>query len=213
MTAIFAAIFGLTLIYASATSRMEAYVKVLSVQGVMLFLCVITDRTGMPLPGFIFLCVETLLFKAVLIPWFLMYTIRRNGIMREVEPYIPNFYSVVITTFIFIAGFLASFMLLGQKGLPGVNAVYFGAALSAAITGLFIIVSRKKIITHVMGFVMMENGIFMLSLSVSGEMPFIVNFGVLLDLFIAVFLLGLFVSRINSTFEELEIDSLSELKD
>ena len=114
---------------------------------------------------------------------------------------------------IFIAGFLASFMLLGSKGLMGVNAVYLGAAISAVITGLFIIVSRKKIITHVMGFVMMENGIFLLSLSVSGEMPFIVNFGVLLDLFIAVFLLGLFISRINSTFDELEIDSLSELKD
>jgi hydrogenase-4 component E len=64
-----------------------------------------------------------------------------------------------------------------------------------------------------MGFVMMENGIFLLSLSFAGEMPFIVNLGVLLDLFIAVFLLGLFVSRINSTFDELEVDMLSELKD
>ncbi len=213
MSAIYALFFGVVMIYASASSRLEAYVRVIGIQGIMLFLCVLTDRQGIPLFTFVFLCVETLVFKAAVIPWFLMYTIRKNGIMREVEPYMPNFYSVVATTLIFVAGFAASFMLLSQKNLPALNAVYFGAAAGAVITGLFIIVSRKKIITHVMGFIMMENGIFLLSLSVPGEMPFIVNFGVLLDFFIAVFLLGLFISRINSTFEELEIDRLSELKD
>ena len=59
----------------------------------------------------------------------------------------------------------------------------------------------------------MENGIFLLSLSVAKEMPILVNIGVLLDVFIAIFILGLFVSRINSEFSDMEVTSLSDLKD
>ena len=59
----------------------------------------------------------------------------------------------------------------------------------------------------------MENGIFLLSLSVAKEMPVIVNLGVLLDVFIAVFILGLLVNRINKEFDGLEVTQLSDLKD
>jgi hydrogenase-4 component E len=213
MTAVLAVIFGLAMIYASSTSRIEAYIRALAVQGIVLFLAVISDMAQMKLGGVIFLSVETLLFKAVIIPWFLIYTVRKNGIMREDEPYIPNFYSVVITTLIFAAGFGASYALSGSGAHGEIKPLYFGASIAAMVTGLFIIITRKKIITHVMGYVMMENGIFLLSLSLAGEMPFIVNLGVLLDLFIAVFLLGLFVSKINDTFDEVKIDSLTELRD
>ena len=213
MSAFFAVIFSMTLIYACATSRIEAYIRSLALQGILLMLCVVFGGHGMTVFSLIFLCVETIAFKTVLIPWFLMYTVRKNGILREDEPYLPNFYSVVLATVISAAGFFIAFLMQKSGTLSGINPIYFGAALSAIATGLFIIISRKKVITHVMGYVMMENGIFLLSLSFSGEMPFIVNLGVLLDLFIAVFLLGLFVSRINSTFEELEAGMLSELKD
>ena len=59
----------------------------------------------------------------------------------------------------------------------------------------------------------MENGIFLLSLSVVKEMPIIVNLGVLLDLFIAIFILGLMVNSINKKFDGLEVTHLSDLKD
>ncbi|HNZ29667.1 MAG TPA: formate hydrogenlyase, partial [Candidatus Goldiibacteriota bacterium] len=59
----------------------------------------------------------------------------------------------------------------------------------------------------------MENGIFLLTLSVIKEMPMIVNLGVLLDIFAAVFILGLFATKINEAFDEMDVKSLSELKD
>ena len=59
----------------------------------------------------------------------------------------------------------------------------------------------------------MENGIFLLSLSVAKEMPILVNLGVLLDVFIAVYILGLFVNVINKEFKDLEVSNLSDLKD
>ncbi len=211
MTRLLIVIFGLSMVYAAASTRIEAYIRVLMVQGLILFGMVLLDIGKIPLAGMIFLCGEALVMKAAVIPAFLTYTVRKNGIFREVGPGIPSFYSVAVTSLIFAAGLAASFWAAGSGA--GIRPLYFGVSLSAVITGLFIIITRKKVITHVMGYVMMENGIFMLALSMAAEMPFMVSMGVLLDLFAAVFMLGLFVSRINSTFDELHIDSLSNLKD
>jgi len=204
-------LFGVTMLYVSATSRLEAYIKVLSVQGIILFFIAFFDFSHMHKINAIFLAVETLGFKAILIPWFLIMVVRRNGIFREVEPYISNFSSIVISTMIFSFGFFLSYWSnrMGQEIKP----LYFGISVSVMITGLFLIMSRKKIITHVMGYMMLENGIFLLSLSVAKEMPLIVNLGVLLDVFVGVFLLGVFVNRVQSAFDEMHIDALSELKD
>ncbi len=211
MTEVLIAVFGMTMIYVSSTSRLEAYTRVLALQGLILFLMVLLDHSEMTAFNLVFLGAETLLFKAIIIPAFLMYTVRRNNIQREIQPYMPSFYSVLITTVIFAFGFIIAYWAVSYAA--NVRPLYFGVSIATMITGLFIIISRKKIITHVMGYIMMENGIFMLAMSVVSEMPMIVNLGVLLDLFAAIYLLGLFVTKINSTFDELHIDSLSNLRD
>ena len=73
--------------------------------------------------------------------------------------------------------------------------------------------TQNKVLSNVIGFITMENGIFLLSLSVAKEMPIIVNLGVLLDIFIAVFILGMLVKEINNEFDDLEVSQLSDLKD
>ena len=60
---------------------------------------------------------------------------------------------------------------------------------------------------------LIENGIFLLALSIAKEMPFIVAMGVLLDIFMAVYIFGLFVNKIQDVFTEIKIDNLSNLKD
>lgn len=204
-------LFGVTMLYVSSTSRLEAYIKVLSVQGIILFLMILLDFSHLNKINFAFLAVETIGFKAIIIPWFLIAVVRRNGIFREVEPYISNFNSVVIASVIFSFGFFLSYWSnrVGQDIKP----LYFGISISTIITGLFLIMSRKKIITHVMGYMMLENGIFLLSLSAAKEMPLIVNLGVLLDIFVGIFLLGLFANRVQTAFDEMHIDALTELKD
>jgi hydrogenase-4 component E len=141
----------------------------------------------------------------------LITSVRKNGIHREIEPNIPSFFSLIITSIIFALGFYAAY--LASKSSVPVRPFYFGVSLSVIIGGLFIIITRKKIITHVMGFMLMENGIFLLTISASREMPFIVALGVLLDIFMAVYLLGLFVNKIHDTFEEIQADTLQKLKD
>ncbi len=91
--------------------------------------------------------------------------------------------------------------------------LFFGISISTVVISLWLIVIKHKIISNVIEFITMENGIFLLSLSVAKEMPILVNMGVLLDVFISVYILGLFVNEINKEFKDLEVSHLSDLKD
>ena len=204
-------LFGLTMLYMAATSRIKAHIKMLSFQGLILFLILFLDEDKTNLINLIFLSIETLLVKTILIPLFLTRILNKNEVFRDNEPHIPNFYSLVIASIMLFAGFMIS-NLHGQ-GFENVTALYFGVSISTILISLFLITTRKKILTHVIGYIMMENGIFLLSLSVAKEMPIIVSMGVLLDIFIAVFILGFLVNKINTAFDELNICELCNLKD
>ncbi|MDD5090616.1 MAG: hypothetical protein PHQ23_06825 [Candidatus Wallbacteria bacterium] len=204
-------LFGLTILYISATSRLEVYINCLFIQGMLLFLLILLTMHDADIPVLLLLILETLGLKAILVPWFLRYIIRSNHIYREAEASLPHFYSVVLTTMIFIFSFFVAWWSTRLPDTP--ETVYFGVSIAVVLNGLLIILTRHKIITHVMGFMIVENGTFLLSLAVAREMPLIVNLGILLDIFVAVFLLGIMVTRIRSTFEELDIDMLTTLKD
>lgn len=211
MTDVLVILFGLTMLYISATGMLGSYVRMLTAQGILLFLIAVINTNEFNFAGFVFVALETLILKAGLIPWFLNKTIRDNEMVREVEPNIPNFFSVLIVSLIFAFGFvLASWSIrAGNNLIP----LQFGISISTMITGMFIIITRHKLITHVMGYMIIENGIFLLSLSAAKEMPVIVSLGVSLDIFMGVLMAGLFISRIKSSFEDHDVDTLSNLKD
>jgi hydrogenase-4 component E len=204
-------LFAVSLLYISISSRMEAYVKVLFMQGLIIFLVVTLEAAVQNSINYIFLMVETLGFKTIIIPLILFKAIRKMDVRREVEPYMMTFHSLVITTLIMIFSFVLAFLSVKYSG--EIKPLYFGVSISTILIGLYIIMSRKKIITHIVGFIVLENGIFLLSLSIAGEMPLVVNMGVLLDIFIGIFLLVIMLKRIHSTFEEIHIDQLTDLTD
>jgi hydrogenase-4 component E len=182
-------------------------------QGMIFFLMLLMDYSGMKNINFIFLLIETFFIKTIIVPSVLFKVVRKFNVYREVEPYIPSFYSIFITTLIFVAGFAMSYYSL--KIAENIKPLHFAVSISTIMTGLFIIMTRKKIITHIMGYMFVENGIFLLSLSVAKEMPLVVNLGILLDIFIGVFLLVLVYKNIKSAFEfeKISIDQLNELRD
>jgi hydrogenase-4 component E len=202
---------GISMLYVFAVSRIEAYVKTLSFQGLLLFLLVILDIKNISWLNIAFLSIETLLVKAAAIPLFLLIIIRKNEISREVEPYISQFYSLLIAMGIFIFGFAATFWSVRVGG--EIKPLYFGISIVIIVSSLFLIINRKKIITHILSYMMLENGIFLLSLSVANEMPMLVNVGVLLDLFVGVYLFTIFFNKIEEMYDGSHIDILTELKD
>jgi hydrogenase-4 component E len=157
----------------------------------------------------VLILLETVVFKAVLVPLFIARLIKRNKITRSTEPYLPNFVSLIITTLIVII----TILLANSIEDTHLDKIFFIVALSAIFTGLYIIASRKKIITHVMGYLLIENGVFVLSLAVGNEMPMLVNLGIMLDIFASVLILGIFLNKIGDVFKEADVDQLNKLKD
>jgi hydrogenase-4 component E len=211
MTNLFIVLFSFTLLLASLTGRLGKYVSILAFQGLLLFLIVLSNFDPQNLFTFLFLSVETLLVKTLLVPYVLNSVIRKNDSVREMSANISTFSSLFITSFFLVLGFVMSYM--AKKISPNISTLYFGVAVSTIATSLFLILTRKKIITHVMGYLMLENGIFLASLSITSEMPFLVDIGILLDLFLAILLLSVFAHQISRNFEEFDIDELSNLKD
>ena len=116
-----------------------------------------------------------------------------------------------IASLILIIGFLLSEYFVTSMKL--ISPMFFAVSVATIIISLWLITIKHKIISNVIEFITMENGIFLLSLSAAKEMPMLVNLGVLLDVFIAVYILGLFVNVINKEFKDLEVSNLSDLKD
>jgi hydrogenase-4 component E len=202
---------GASILYVFSVSRLEAYVKTLALQGILLFLLVIMDIKEINWLNIIFLIFETLVLKGIIIPYFLLSVIRKNEISREIDPYISQFYSILIGSIIFIFGFLAAFW--ASRLDAGIKPLYFGISIVMIIASLFLIINRKRIITHILCYMILENGIFLLSLSVANEMPMLVNLGVLLDLFVGIFLFAIFFNKIQEMYDGNKIDVLTELKD
>jgi hydrogenase-4 component E len=202
-------VFIITLLYVSIANRIITYVKVLAFQGFILFGVTFMQLQEINTINLVLILLETIVFKAIAVPLFLDYLIKRNNITREAEPYIPNFLSLVITTIIIII----TILLANSVKDDHLDKIFFIVALSTLFTGLYFIATRKKIITHVMGYLIIENGVFVLSLAVGNEMPMLVNLGVMLDIFASVLILGIFLNKIGDIFNNVDVDQLSNLKD
>ena len=209
MTNVLLIIFIISLLYVSIANRIITYVRVLALQGFILFGVTFLQLKDIQTWNLVLILLETIVFKAVAVPLFLSYLIKRNKISRETEPYLPHFISLIIITMIVVI----TVLLANSIQDTHLDKIFFIVSLSTLFTGLYFIASRKKIITHVMGYLMIENGVFVLSLAVGNEMPNLVNLGIMLDVFASVLILGIFLNKIGDVFKAADVDQLSNLKD
>jgi hydrogenase-4 component E len=209
MINIFLILFIITLLFLGIADRLVSFTKILMLQGILLFIIVFLELTEINLVNLLLISLETLILKAIAIPYFLNYIIKKNNINREAEPFLSNFVSLATITAVIILTFLLSNTLQSAY----FKNVYFVVAISSLFTGFYLIISRKKIITHVMGFLVIENGVFILALAIGNKMPMLVNAGVLIDIFVSVLLLGMFINKIGDVFKEVHVDQLTQLKD
>src|SRR5665647_3629324 len=205
MTNILLITFAISLIYLGLANRLGSYINALVFQGILLFGVAFIELIEINWINLVFVLLETIVFKAIIIPYFLNYIVHKNKITRDIEPYLPDFVSIVLITGIILGSFLLSNTIQDSH----VRKIFFVVAISALFTGLYIIVSRRKIITHVMGFLVIENGVFILSIALGNKMPMLVNIGILLDIFASVFLLGIFANKIGDVMKEQDVEQLS----
>ena len=209
MSYLFIILFAITLIYFALSERVKKFVWLLSIQGFILFGVVFFNLNKIELFDFIFILTETILVKAIMVPWFLNKVRKHNHLSREHNPSVPVFYSIILV----ILSLILSFILSNHLSNNQIHTKYFTVAFASILFGIYFIIIHKNIFSHVVGYLIIENGIFLLSLAVGSTMPMMVNLAILLDVLMGILVLGIFINHIGDTFNSVEIDQLTKLKD
>jgi hydrogenase-4 component E len=201
-------------LYLVYTSRLGACVKATAVQGVALALVPVFRFLEAPVDGelvhVLLMASGALLFKAILIPGLLFRAMRNVAVRRDVEPFVSMHLSVLL------AGALVgvSFWLASLLALPGVgrSSLFGPTAFSTMLIGFLVLVNRRKALTQVIGYLVIENGAYVFGQSMAAQMPFLVELGILLDLLVGVFVMGIVIHQINREFDHIDVDQLNLLK-
>lgn len=210
MENVFSILFCLSLFYLAVTSRVKGYVTALQIQGLILtILATIPLLTKFSFAGII-LPISLLLIKVILIPRYVNKIIIDLDIKRTIESTIQPIIFLLLVIFSMIVIFLFSNILAKNTEL---NVIPFASGFSTIITGIYVIMFRKTLIIHVAGFLIVENGIVLFGTGVASELPMIIELGVLLDIFVVVFLMGIALNKIRTAFEGYEVTHLGRLKD
>lgn len=192
-------LFAITLIYLSITERFRIYTILIGLQGFLLFLLAFFELEVVTIGSLIFVATETLLFKVIIVPYFLNRIIKKTGVSRVHDKALPGFYSLLFIAF----GLVLSIMVAHSLEAPVDYSLFFIVSLFAIYTGLFIIISHKKVFSHLIGFLIIENAVLLLSMALGSGMPVLINIGILLDIFVSVLILGIFIMRLKQNTSQL----------
>jgi len=151
----------------------------------------------------------TLLSKGVVIPLFLRKLVRQMKVTHDAEPYISNTLSLTISG-ILVAVVYTSL----REGIfvTGFSKNVLQISIAVILIGLFIMITRRKAITQVIGLLFMENGLFLAGFSLTFGMPVIIELGILFDMLMGVIILGIFAVQIKRLFITSDLDKLTTLK-
>jgi hydrogenase-4 component E len=192
------------------TSRLRAAIQFAAMQGVLLgaALFVAHGQTG---GRILLLSIVTVLLKGIAIPAILLRATRNISVRREIEPFVGFTASLVL-------GALATGLsLVFSRSLPlldeHVGELVVPASFATVLTGFLVLTTRRKAITQVVGYLTLENGIFVFGLTLVEAIPFLVEIGVLLDLFVAVFVMGIIMDHIHREFSSLSTEHLTSLRE
>ena len=204
----------LSVLLSLGSSRIMALVKIMALQGTMVSLTtlLLEQHSHLSNSG-IFFFQFMLLIKGMLIPSLLYMAVTRIAIKREVEPIIGYHASLLAG----LGLILLAVYLTGQLALslPEGYSLLLITAITTMGGGLFLMMSRTKAITQVIGYLMLENGIYLVgaALTKQAHNMYLVEFGILLDLLVGVMIMGIILHNINRTFDDVDTVYLGQLKD
>ncbi|MDD1772219.1 MAG: hydrogenase [Methanomassiliicoccales archaeon] len=194
-----------------ASVRMGQLVRSFALQSIILaaIAVVLANHTGSE--HIYVVAVLTLVIKGIAIPRFMMYTIDRLKMRREIEPLIGIPASLLISAMLIIVAYYITEPLISSGEAVTRNCL--AIAFSVVFIGMFMMISRRKAMTQMVGLLMMENGLVLAIISTTYGMPLIIELGVFFDVFLAVLIMGIFIFRINRTFETLDTTFMTRLRD
>lgn len=190
------------------TSRISAAIQGSALQGVALG-CLVVFIHGELAPRPLLVGTTAILIKAVLIPGMLRRALRDAALRREVEPLVSYMTSILLGALATAAAILFA----NSLPVAPAHTLLVPGAFATILTGFIILTTRRKAITQVVGYLVLENGVFAMGLTLHEAMPFLVELGVLLDLLVGIFVFGLVINAIRREFSSLDVTELDKLRD
>ncbi len=150
------------------------------------------------------------LLKVFIIPRVLNRAVVKIGLQRAALPYLSTPATLVVCGSLVVIAFYVMAPIAASNPLPTAEAIPI--AFAGVLVGFFVMVNRRRALTQILGFLMLENSIFLLALLATYGVPFIVEMGVFLDVLVAVLIMEVFIYRIKENFDSIEVDRLGRLK-
>ena len=196
-----------------SSSSLMFYVRLFAIQSFLLGLVALLVAVGFGETHILIAAILTIAVKAVVIPIALTNVIDKIKVHKEID------FTINITTSLLLCALLV--ILADSVAKPILEAqrvsdlaVFKVLPISIAVMmiGLFIMIARKQAVSQIVGLLTMENGVFLAGLSITYGMPLIVEVGIFFDIFVAVLIMGVFVFRINQTFDTINVDTIRRLR-
>ncbi len=153
----------------------------------------------------------TVLFKVIALPWALHYLIRKLGIRADVETLIniPSTMLIGIVLVVFAFNLAVPVSQLAGTVTRGT----LGIAIAVVLLAFLMMITRRKAVPQVIGFLAMENGLFFAATSATYGMPMVVELGILLDVMVGMFILGIFFFQVREAFDSLDLKHMERLNE
>jgi hydrogenase-4 component E len=197
-------------LFALGNSRIQSVIRIVAAQGALLGVITLLMHRDLTVPV-ILSAVAAVLIKGIIIPAVMVRSLRAAEIKREVEPFIGFLPSIILG-----AVATASVLLFAHAfAVPDGRTpnLIIPASIATVLVGFIILVSRFKAISQVLGYLVLENGIYIFGMLLVEAIPLVVEMGMLLDLFVGVFVISIITNHINQAFSSMDTRRLVSLKE
>lgn len=192
------------------SSRIRSIIYTIAAQGVLLGVLPLLVHGEIGLRE-AFVSIGAIALKAVVIPRMLMRAMADLPIRREIQPLV-GFRTSLLLGAVATGASLALASRLPTAASTAIQ-LLVPASIATVLTGFIVLTTRIKAITQVLGYLILENGVYIFGLLLLEAMPFLVEVGVLLDLFVAIFVMGIMINHISREFSSVSTERLSALKE
>lgn len=197
-------------LFALGTSRILAVIRLVGAQGALLGLIPLLVHEHLTIPSFLAAGAAVVL-KGIVIPAIMMRALRDAQIKREVEPLIGFMPSILLGA----AATAFALLLTGSLTQADEQALtlIIPASIATVLVGFILLTTRFKALSQVVGYLVLENGIYIFSVLLIEAIPLVVEMGVLLDLFVGIFVISIITNHINQAFASMDTRRLVSLKE
>jgi len=200
----------LSVLFSIGSSRLPGLIKVLAFQGLVVSIVPLVIGHDLSAGGIVF-TVVTLVVRGIVIPMCLYLAIKKVAIRREVEPIVGYHASLLAGLGLIVAAVVVSH----RFNAPSVSTsvLLLPSAIALLVAGMFLLMARRNAIAMVIGYIMMENGIYLVGTTFSVRALHIVEFGILLDVLAGVMIMAVILQNIEQTFDDVDTALLRTLKE